>query len=100
MPVIIDRRATARIDGDFVVFLMGMRINKPSKVDQWLLVLMAMPQMSKEVDNAPPEAGFLAQWQSASRPGFGAGAVSTIPRAMCGPPTDDTDPHGSISTGA
>ena len=34
MPAILDRRATARIDGDFVVFLIGMRINKPWKLRQ------------------------------------------------------------------
>jgi hypothetical protein len=29
MASIIDRRVTAQIEGDFVVFLIGMRINKP-----------------------------------------------------------------------
>jgi hypothetical protein len=28
-------RLTARIDGDFVVFLIGMRINRPLRVDRW-----------------------------------------------------------------
>jgi len=28
-------RLTARIDGDFVVFLIGMRINRPPRVDRW-----------------------------------------------------------------
>ena len=29
---IIPQRMTAEVDGDFVVFLIGMRINKPWKV--------------------------------------------------------------------
>jgi hypothetical protein len=28
-------RLTARIEGDFVVFLIGMRINRPLRVDRW-----------------------------------------------------------------
>ena len=59
MAAILDRRATARIDGDFVVFLIGMRINKPWKVHQWLPAVLAMPKMLKELENAPPEVGFL-----------------------------------------
>ncbi len=59
MPAILDSRATARIDGDFVVFLIGFRINKPWKVHQWLPVALAMPRMLKELEAAPPEVGFL-----------------------------------------
>ncbi len=59
MPAIIESRVTARIDGDFVVFLIGMRINKPWKPQQWLPALTAMPRMLKELAAAPPEAGFL-----------------------------------------
>ena len=29
---VVPKRVTANIDGDFVVFLIGMRINKPWKV--------------------------------------------------------------------
>jgi hypothetical protein len=39
MPGILDRRVTARIEGDFVVFLLGMRINRPWKLHQWLPAL-------------------------------------------------------------
>jgi hypothetical protein len=46
-------RHTARIDGDFVVFLIGMRFNKPWKVRQWLRVAMAMPKMLKAIDEHP-----------------------------------------------
>ncbi len=59
MPAILDNRATARIDGDFVVFLIGMRINKPWKVGKWLPMLSAMPRMLKELEAAPPEVGCL-----------------------------------------
>lgn len=59
MAAIMDSRATARIDGDFVVFLIGMRINKPWKVHQWLPVSSAMPKMLKELETAPSEVGFL-----------------------------------------
>ena len=38
-------RMTARMDGDFVVFLIGMRINKPLAVHKYLPVLNAMPKM-------------------------------------------------------
>jgi Monooxygenase af470-like len=59
LPAILASSATARIDGDFVVFLIGMRINKPSKVAKWLPMLSAMPRMLKELERSPPEAGFL-----------------------------------------
>jgi hypothetical protein len=59
MAAILDRRVTAEIDGDFVVFLIGMRINRPWNVHKWLPVLMAMPRMLKELDAAPAESGCL-----------------------------------------
>ena len=59
MTDIIASRVTARIEGDFVVFLIGMRINKPWKLHQWLPVARAMPKMLKELEAAPPETGFL-----------------------------------------
>jgi hypothetical protein len=54
----IPGRMTAHIDGDFVVFLIGMRINKPWKVHKWLPVFLAMPKMLKELEGKP-ESGFL-----------------------------------------
>ena len=48
----------AKLDGDFVVFLIGMRINKPWKIHKWLPVFLAMPRMIKELE-ANPELGFL-----------------------------------------
>ena len=57
--VIADRMA-AEIEGDFVVFLIGMRINKPWKIGTWLPLARAMPRMLKELDAGDPEVtGFL-----------------------------------------
>lgn len=58
MPKIIPRRMTAELEGDFVVFLIGMRINKPWKVHKWLPAFMAMPRMLKELQRQP-ESGCL-----------------------------------------
>ncbi|MFN8218113.1 MAG: DUF4188 domain-containing protein [Solirubrobacterales bacterium] len=49
---------TAEIEGDFVVFLIGMRINRPWKVSRWWPVFTAMPRMVKELE-ARPDSGFL-----------------------------------------
>lgn len=51
-------RLTATLEGDFVVFLIGMRINKPLLVHKWFPVAQAMPRMLKEL-NRQPELGFL-----------------------------------------
>jgi hypothetical protein len=59
MAQIIGRRVTAHIDGDFVVFLIGMRINRPWKPHKWLPALRAMPGMLKELEAAPTAHGFL-----------------------------------------
>ena len=58
MAPVTPKRVTARIDGDFVVFLIGMRINKLWKVHKWLPVFRAMPRMIRELE-ARPESGFL-----------------------------------------
>ena len=58
MAEIIDKRMTAELDGEFVVFLIGMRINKPWKVRQWLPVFLAMPRRLKEL-HANKDSGFL-----------------------------------------
>lgn len=52
------KRVTARIEGDFVVFLIGMRINKPWKLHKWLPVFLAMPRMIRELERSP-QSGFL-----------------------------------------
>lgn len=55
---VIPRRVSAEIDGDFVVFLIGMRINRPWKLHRWLPVFRAMPRMLKELE-ANPALGLL-----------------------------------------
>ena len=42
--MLIRERVTAELPGEFVVFLIGMRINKPLRVHQWLPVMAAMPR--------------------------------------------------------
>jgi Domain of unknown function (DUF4188) len=59
MPSFTPGRMTAAIDGDFVVFLIGVRVNRPWKVHKWLPVLRAMPRMLAELQ-AHPECGCLA----------------------------------------
>ncbi len=59
MAEIIAARTTARIEGPFVVFLIGMRINKPFKLGQWLPAVRAMGRMIGELYAAPAEVGFL-----------------------------------------
>ena len=49
MAEIIKGRKFAGIEGDFVVFLIGMRINNWWKIHKWLPVVMAMPKMIKEL---------------------------------------------------
>jgi len=53
-----NERLAARIEGGFVVFLIGMRINKLLQVQHWWPVAMAMPRMIREL-YAHPELGFL-----------------------------------------
>ena len=52
-------RVCAQIEGDFVVFLIGMRINKPWKVHRWWPVFTAMPKMIRELEAAGSTCGFL-----------------------------------------
>src|SRR4051812_37849514 len=58
MSAIIQRRVTGRMEGDFVVFLIGMRVNRWWKVHRWLRVAAAMPRMLRELEQHP-ELGFL-----------------------------------------
>jgi Domain of unknown function (DUF4188) len=53
-----NERLTAHLEGDFVVFLIGMRINQPLKVHKWLPVARAMPRMITELYRQP-ELGFM-----------------------------------------
>ena len=60
---IVSKRVTGRMDGDFVVLLIGMRINAWWKIHKWLPVALGMPRMLKELESKP-ELGFLGyhQW--------------------------------------
>ncbi|RKN79079.1 DUF4188 domain-containing protein [Paenibacillus ginsengarvi] len=49
MAKVIPGRYTARMEGDFVVFMIGMRINRLWAVHKWLPVLLAMGPMIKEL---------------------------------------------------
>jgi hypothetical protein len=51
-------RVTASLQGDFVVFLIGMRINKPIMIHKWLPVASAMSGMINEL-RRQPELGFI-----------------------------------------
>jgi len=46
-------RFSAATDGPYVVFLIGMRVNKPWKVKSWLPVSKAMPRMQRELAENP-----------------------------------------------
>lgn len=58
-------------DGELVVFLVGMRVNKPSRVRTWWPTFTAFPKMLREL-YAQPELGFLG----ASTTINGRGALS------------------------
>lgn len=58
MAELINRRVCAEIDGEFVLFLIGVRINKPWKIGAWLPVFSAMPKMLEELSKNP-ELGLL-----------------------------------------
>jgi Monooxygenase af470-like len=55
---IIAERMTAELDGEVIVFLIGMRINRGWKLHKWLPIARAMPRMLRELE-ASPNTGFL-----------------------------------------
>ena len=59
MSELITERVCAEAEGGVVLFLIGMRLNKPWKVWKWLPVFAAMPRMLKELA-ARPELGLLS----------------------------------------
>jgi hypothetical protein len=67
MTDVIPARMTHDYDGDLVVFLIGMRINKPWRPDLWLPVFFAMPAMLVELSK-DKDSGLLGY-----RLTFGAG---------------------------
>lgn len=59
MAEIKEGRWIAEVEGEFVVFLIGMRINRLWKVWAWLPVFLAMPKMLIELFGKP-ELGLLS----------------------------------------
>ncbi len=57
--MILRGRMTARVEGEFAVFLIGMRMNNPFLIHKWLPVAMAMPKMMRELYDHP-ELGLLS----------------------------------------
>lgn len=53
-----NQRLTASLDGEFVIFLIGMRVNQPLRVDKWFPVVAAMTRMIGEL-RAQPHLGLL-----------------------------------------
>lgn len=51
--MIHDGRWRAEFDGDLVVFLIGSRVHKPWKVQQWVPVARAMSIMQREIAEHP-----------------------------------------------
>jgi hypothetical protein len=63
MAKIIHQRMTVQMDGDFVVFLIGMRINRFWRIHKWIPILTAMPKMLIELSKNP-DSGFLGYQMS------------------------------------
>lgn len=59
-------RMTARLEGEFAVFLIGMRINNPLAVHKWWPVANAMPRMMREL-YANPQLGLMSHEMWVSR---------------------------------
>jgi Domain of unknown function (DUF4188) len=59
MPIIHPGRFTTRVEGSFVVFLIGMRINRLLAPHKWIPIAQAMGPMLQEL-YANPSLGFLA----------------------------------------
>ncbi len=56
--MIRSERLTSNLEGEFVVFLIGVRINRPLMLHKWLPVTRTMPRMLEEL-HRQPELGFL-----------------------------------------
>lgn len=57
---IVKQRMTVEVEEEFVVFLIGMRVNKWWMIHKWWPVSQAMPKMIKEL-YANPDMGFISQ---------------------------------------
>ena len=72
MARILAQRMTHHHEGALVVFLIGMRINRPWRPDLWLPAFAAMPRMLAEL-SADPASGLLGY-----RLTFGAGGPLVV----------------------
>ena len=72
MPKVLTGRTTHQHDGELVVFLIGMRVNRVWRLDQWLPVFMAMPKMLAELSR-DKESGLLGY-----RLAFGSGGPLVV----------------------
>lgn len=61
--MVLQKRMTGKLDGEFIVFMIGMRVNRWWKPWRWLRVALAMPRMVREL-LGQPSLGFLGaeQW--------------------------------------
>lgn len=50
---VMARRMSVRLEGDFVVYLVGMRINRPWKLHRWLPPFLAMRPMLRALSRHP-----------------------------------------------
>ncbi len=61
-------RFTGVLEGEYVVFVIGMRINQPWNVRKWLPVSQAMPKMLTELFKQPElgllHAEFFVSWKN------------------------------------
>ncbi len=57
--IVIPKRMTARMQEPFCLFLIGMRINRPLKIQKWWPVFRAMPRIMQELYQHP-ELGFIS----------------------------------------
>jgi hypothetical protein len=68
MPTLFPGRYSTMIEGPFVVFIIGFRINRLFAINKWLPVARAMGPMLKEL-YAIPSLGLLAAFSSVYWPG-------------------------------
>jgi hypothetical protein len=102
MATIHPGRYTAEVDGDFVVFLIGMRLNRPWKLHHWWPVFAGMRRMLAELARHP-ERG-LARATSASgtrptssRPGGTRPSTAACPGSGWPPPAATSPSPGGAS---
>lgn len=95
---IIRQRMTARMDGEFCAFLIGMRINRPLKIHKWLPVMMAMPRMLRELQ-ADKELGLLGGDFCLGRTIISLQSLRSFDHLTRMPPAKitNTSPHGRSS---